>query len=146
MEVYMKKHGKGMIFTYYFHPTNVVTDGAVLNLTIHWSLAVHVTLWPSLGILSGVLLCVYTYFWKKHVRKKKIHLSARCPTRHLSTPTRHLSDTYHLYTRYMVLVWQMSGESWQMSGGASDRHLTIVWPSSDREHQTNSRHVAGTVV
>ena len=66
----MKKHEKGMIFTCYFHPTNVVTDGAVLNLTIHWSLAVHVTLWPCLGILSGVLLCVYTYFWKKHVRKK----------------------------------------------------------------------------
>ena len=66
----MKKHEKGMIFTCYFHPTNVVTDGAVLNLTIHWSLAVHVTLWPSLAILSGVLLCVYTYFWKKHVRRK----------------------------------------------------------------------------
>ncbi len=66
----MKKHEKGMIFTCYFHPTNVVTDGAVMNLTIHWSLAVHVTLWPSLGILAGILLCVYTYFWKKHVRRK----------------------------------------------------------------------------
>ena len=28
---------------------------------------------------------------------------------------------------YVVLVWQVSGGSWQMSGGTSDRYLTIVW-------------------
>ena len=38
---------------------------------------------------------------------------------------------------YVVLIWQMSGGSWQISGGASGRYLTFVWQSSDREHQTN---------
>ncbi len=28
---------------------------------------------------------------------------------------------------YVVLVWQMSDWSWQMSGGASGRHLTFIW-------------------
>ncbi len=34
---------------------------------------------------------------------------ARCPTRHLSTPTRHLSDKYHIYTRHIPYIWQISG-------------------------------------
>ena len=47
---------------------------------------------------------------------------------------------------YVVLVWQLSGGSWQMSGGTSDMHLTIVWWSSDWEHQTISNHLAETMV
>ncbi len=47
---------------------------------------------------------------------------------------------------YVVVVWQMSGGSWQTSGKTSDRHLALVWQSSDREHQTNSNCLAETVV
>ncbi len=57
---------------------------------------------------------------------------ARCPTRHLSTPDRHLSDKYHTYTRHIPYAHQTYTYvgSWQMSGGASGRHLAIVWQSS----------------
>ncbi len=75
METYSRKHEKGMIFKCYFHPTNVVTDGAVLNLTIHWSLAVHVILWPCLGMIIGIISCAYMYFRRrdqhKHRKKKQ---------------------------------------------------------------------------
>ncbi len=75
METYYRKHEKGMIFKCYFHPANVVTDGAVLNLTIHWSLAIHVILWPCLGIIAGIISCAYIYFRKrdqnKHRKKKQ---------------------------------------------------------------------------
>ncbi len=86
------------------------------------------------------------------------------------TSTTFTPDIYHISDRYQVDVWYMSGGHlvyiwysiclvgiwymsgvymvlvWQMSGETSDRHLTIVWWSSDREHQTNSKCLVETVV
>ncbi len=36
---------------------------------------------------------------------------------------------------YVVLVWRISGGIRQMSGGASDRHLTIVWQTDKPDKQ-----------
>ncbi len=71
MELYYRAHERGRSFTCYFHPSSVVTDGVVLTRTIHWSLAVHVTVWPGLGIVIGFTVCIYTYIWKKTHRKSR---------------------------------------------------------------------------
>ena len=71
MELYYRDHERGRSFKCYFHPTSVVTDGVVLTKSIHWSLAVHVTVWPGMGIIIGFTICIYTYIWKKRHRKKK---------------------------------------------------------------------------
>ncbi len=80
------------------------------------------------------------------------------------TSTTFTPDIYHISDRYLWYMWnlsdrclervdrcvvgfgQMSGGSWQMSVGTSDRHLTIVWWSSDRENQTYNNRLAETVV
>lgn len=65
MQLYKLNHEPGTSFKCYFHPSHVLSDGVVLFKSIHWSLAVHVIMWPSLGILMGVSICAYTYYWKK---------------------------------------------------------------------------------
>ncbi len=56
---------------------------------------------------------------------------------------------YIWYSICRVGIWSMSGvyvvHVWQMSGGPSDRHLTIVWRLSDKDHRTNSNRLAETV-
>ena len=70
MELYKIHHEPGTSFKCYFHPKSVVKDGAVLNQTIHWSLAIHVTLWPGLGILTGIGICTCTFYWKRCKRNR----------------------------------------------------------------------------
>ena len=55
------------------------------------------------------------------------HMYTRCLPDIYQTSTRYLSDVWYMSGVNVVLVWQMSGWSWQVSGGASDRHLTIIW-------------------
>ncbi len=74
------------------------------------------------------------------------HMYTRRPPEIYQTSTTHLSDVWYLSGVYVVLVWQMFGESWQTSGETSDRHLAIIWQSSDREHPTNSNCLVETVV
>ena len=71
MELYKIHHEPGTSFKCYFHPQSVVKDGAVLTQTIHWTLAIHVTLWPSLGILTGIGICTCTFCWKRCKRRNR---------------------------------------------------------------------------
>ncbi len=63
------------------------------------------------------------------------------------TYTRHPPPICQMYGICLMYMWYLSHSgSWQMSGETSDRHLAIVWQSSDREHQTNRNCLAETVV
>ncbi len=51
------------------------------------------------------------------------------------TSTGYLSDIWYMSGVYVVHVRQMSGGSWQMSDGASCRHLTTIWQGAPDKWQ-----------
>ncbi len=96
---YQVDHETGSTFPCFFHPSAVVNDGAVLRKTIHWSLAVHVILWPSFGILAGISTCGYTYYWKR--RKRKQYDFGDSSNAQLEDDTR-ITDPYNNWERYWI--------------------------------------------
>ena len=96
MELYKIHHEPGTSFKCYFHPKSVVKDGAVLKQTIHWSLAIHVTLWPGLGIITGIGICTCTFYWKRCRRNRyDLEESARA-----QFDDNRITDPYNNLERY----------------------------------------------
>ncbi len=91
------------------------------------------------------------------IRCLSCQMPTRLPPDICQTTTTYTPDIYHMSTRHicqtytrLVGIWYMSGVYvilvWHLSDGTSDRHLTIILQTSDREHQTNSKCLAGMVV
>ncbi len=96
MQLYYDTHQPGMLFKCYFYPSTVLRDGAVLRRTIHWSLAVHVVLWPGLTLFIGIGWCSYMVY-KKKCKRKEYELDIMMDT---YASTAHICDPYNDLERF----------------------------------------------
>ena len=102
---------------------------------------------PILGVdhqqlarkLRHLLRCVLQR--PKMMCKRPLRILSKCAHIMQSiTPITYPDTKYVIFTIssnsvYVVLAWQMSGGSWQISGGTSDSRLVIIWQGAPDKWQ-----------
>ena len=89
---------------------------------------------PDSWYLSGAPCQILVRWLSDHACQMPHHTSVnsnqtsvrQVPLLH-QTDTTHLTDVWYMSGGHLVLAWQMSGGSWQMSGWTSDNRLVIIW-------------------